>query len=153
MTVQGEPWDGRDALERLEAFVGEWREQVELPGVPSGRMTFAWELEHRFLLQRSRIDDPAFPDSLCVIAVDADGAGYTQHYFDARGVVRIYAMGFANGIWTLVRDAPDFTPLSFAQRFTGTFTEDGRTIHGAWESSPDGATWKRDFDVTYTKVA
>ncbi len=153
MTIQREPCVQREALERLEAFVGEWREQVEVSGVPAGRMTFAWDLERRFLLQRSEIDDPAFPDSLCVIAVDADGVGYTQHYFDARGVVRVYAMGFGNGTWTLVRDAPDFTPLSFSQRFIGTFTENARTIDGAWETSSDGAHWTHDFNVTYTKVA
>ncbi len=150
MTVQGEPCD-KDALERLEPFVGEWREQVELPVNPSGRTTFAWELEHRFLVQRSEIDDAAFPNSLCVIAVDADG-GYTQHYFDARGVVRVYAMRFEHGEWTLLRETPDFTPLSFAQCFRGAFSADGNTIRGAWETGRDGQEWERDFDVTYTKV-
>jgi len=62
-------------------------------------------------------------------------------------------MGFGNGTWTLVRDAPDFTPLSFSQRFIGTFTENARTIDGAWETSSDGAHWTHDFNVTCTKVA
>jgi hypothetical protein len=143
--------DQREALERLEPFVGVWTETV--PGVPAGRMTFAWELDRRFLLQRSEIDDPAFPDSLCVIAAKADGDGFTQHYFDSRGVVRVYAMTVVEGIWTLVRAQPDFTPLSFSQRFVGRFARDGGAIHGAWESSTDGVVFEHDFDVTYTKVA
>ena len=47
---------------------------------------------------------------------------------------------------------PDFTPLDFSQRFTGTFSDDGKTIAGPWEISHDGKTWEHDFDLTYTKV-
>jgi hypothetical protein len=36
-------------------------------------------------------------------------------------------MALRGGEWTLVRDRPDFTPLSFAQRFTGTFAADAGT--------------------------
>jgi hypothetical protein len=150
MTVPGDPFEG--ALEHLRPFVGEWREEVDLPGVPVGRMTFAWELERRFLLQRSQIDDPAFPDSFCVIAPNADDGGVTQHYFDARGVVRVYAMSIVDGVWTLLRDRPDFTPLAFAQRFVGTFAEDGRAIRGRWERSTEGGAFEPDFSVTYIKV-
>ena len=39
-----------------------------------------------------------------------------------------------------------------AQRFTGTFSADGRTIAGRWELAPDGDDWQTDFDVTYTRV-
>src|SRR6266540_2489456 len=81
---------------------------------------------------------PYFPDSVAVIAVTPDGTGYTQHYFDSRGVVRTYAMTLDQHTWTLLRDRPDFTPLHFAQRFTATFTTDGNTITATWESSDDG---------------
>ena len=63
-------------------------------------------------------------------------------------------MTLREGVWTLLRDRPDFTPLAFAQRFTGTFGADGRTITGRWETSDDGgATWAHDFDLTYRKIA
>ena len=42
-------------------------------------------------------------------------------------MVRLYAMSFADGVWTLTRESPDFTPLDFRQRFTGTFSTDGNT--------------------------
>ena len=140
------------SLELLEAFVGEWTEQVELPDAPPGRVVFEWAVGGQFLVQRSEIPHPDVPDSLAIMAAAADGEGYTQHYFDSRGVVRVYAMGFSDGVWTLVRDAPDFTPLDFPQRFTGTFAEDGRTIEGAWETSPDGVNWQHDFALTYTRI-
>jgi hypothetical protein len=142
----------RAALERLEAFVGEWIEQVAIPDVPDGRMVFEWALDRQFLIQRSEIPHPDFPDSIAIIAVSQDEDAYTQHYFDSRGVVRVYSMSLRNGTWTVVRDAPDFTPLDFSQRFTGTFADGGRMIAGAWESSKDSVHWAHDFDVTYTRV-
>jgi hypothetical protein len=54
--------------------------------------------------------------------------------------------------WKLWRDAPDFSPLAFAQRYSGTFSDDGRTIAGSWEMCRDGETWAHDFDLTHTKV-
>jgi hypothetical protein len=61
-------------------------------------------------------------------------------------------MTFTGGVCTLLRDAPDFSPLDLSQRFSGTFSADGRTIDGRWESSRDGSSWERDFDLIYRKV-
>jgi hypothetical protein len=115
-------------------------------------MNFEWMLDGQFLLQRSETPGPEFPDSIGIIAVAADGAGYTQHYFDSRGVVRAYVMTLDERTWTLRRDAPDFTPLQFRQRFTGTFAADGNTITASWQSSDDGLSWRTDFDLTYTRI-
>jgi hypothetical protein len=56
------------------------------------------------------------------------------------------------GVWKLWRDEPDFAPLDFAQRFTGTFSNAGETISGRWEICHDGTTWEHDFDLTYGKA-
>lgn len=143
--------DPTRALARLEALVGEWTERVAIPDTPVGRATFEWALGGQFLIQRSEIQDPEIPDSVSVIAVDQTGEAYTQHYFDSRGVVRIYAMTLTERSWTLVRTEPDFTPLNFCQRFTATIAEDGDTIDGAWETSADGVHWELDFNLTFTK--
>ena len=67
-------------------------------------------------------------------------------------MVRLYAMTFGDGAWTLLRTSPDFTPLSFAQRYTGAFSADGRTIEGRWEKSDDGdASWELDFELSYRR--
>jgi hypothetical protein len=102
-------------------------------------------------MQRNEIPHPDFPDSIMIIAADPGGETYTQHYFDSRGVARIYSMTFGAGKWTLLRDAQDFAPLDFAQRFTGIFQDDS-TISGAWEHSEDGVTWTRDFGLSFRKI-
>jgi hypothetical protein len=141
------------AMERLSPFVGEWTVEVGFApgvGIPT---VFEPILGGQFIAQRTDVPDPDAPDSLMVIGADDDGEGYTQHYFDSIGVARLYEMSFDGRVWTLRREAPDFSPLGFHQRFTGTFAEDGRTIEGAAETSHDeGATWELDFEITYRKV-
>ena len=146
--------DQRLAL--LEAFVGEWR--LEAPAFPlphdlanAARCTFEWTLGRTFLLQQAAIPVPEAPDGLCVIGLDA-GDAYTQHYFDSRGVARIYAMTFDGRDWTLERRTADFTPLDFHQRWSGTFSRDGQAIHGRWETAPDGREWELDFELSYHRV-
>src|SRR5262249_22123217 len=89
------------SMERLEPFIGTWQEAVAVPGVPPGRMVFERALDGQIVVQHSEIDHPTFPDSLCIITAsslhhlciitaDATGDGYVQHYFDTRGVVRVY---------------------------------------------------------------
>jgi hypothetical protein len=148
------------AMRRLEVFIGEWDLEASFPGAaPSAdasdveaRAVFEWELGGKFLVERSSISHPEAPDGLILVAPTADGRAYTQHYFDSRGVVRLYAMTFVDGVWTLTRETSDFTPLEFSQRFIGTFSADGNTIDGRWEICQDGSTWRRDFGLVYTKV-
>jgi hypothetical protein len=143
-------------LERLERFVGEWR--IEAPAFPlpaeladPARTTFEWTLGGAFLLQRSSVPVPEAPDGLSVIGPDA-GDGYTQHYFDSRGIARLYAMTFDGRDWTLERHTPDFSPLPFHQRWLGALSVDGETIQGRWEKSPDGRNWELDFELAYQRV-
>ena len=152
-----------DALAGLDVFVGEWVIQARFPGDqptppgaaegrPTARSRFEWALDRQFLLQRTEIPVSEAPDSLSIISVDPETGAYTQHYYDSRGVVRLYAMRLADGVWTLTRESPDFTPLDFRQRFTGTFSEDGKTISGAWEKNLNGAGWEHDFALTYRRA-
>jgi hypothetical protein len=143
-----------DALARLDIFVGEWVMEARFPGGDAGeaRSTFEWALDRQFLIQRTEVPVPEAPDSLTIVSADLQTGAYTQHYYDSRGVVRLYAMTLADGVWTLTRESPDFTPLNFRQRFTGTFSADGNTIDGAWESGHDGGGWEHDFALTYRRV-
>jgi len=145
--------DRTAALERLQPFVGEWSLQVGFESSLDVTTVFEWALGGHFLVQRTEVPHPDAPDSMIVVSPDREGDGYTQHYFDSRGVVRLYEMTFRDGLWTLRREKPDFTPLAFSQRFTGRFGEEGRTIQGRIEKSHDGGqTWELDFEITYTKV-
>jgi hypothetical protein len=139
------------ALKRLDAFIGEWVVTASFPGSAPGHAEFEWTLGGQYVVQRTEAPDPA-PDSLAIISVDPNSGKYTQHYFDTRGVVRVYAMRFKAGAWELSRKSPDFSPLDFSQRFKGRFSRDKKVIKGTWETSSDGKRWKRDFDLTYKKV-
>jgi hypothetical protein len=141
--------DGR--LAALDVLVGEWVEQVEVPDAPPGRCTFEWDVRGTVLVQRSFSPLPEFPDGLMVIAPDQDG--YLQHYFDSRGVVRLYRMTLTDETWTLLRTEPDFSPLEFSQRYVGAISSDRDRIEGRWETSyDDGKTWQTDFPLTFTRV-
>jgi hypothetical protein len=145
-----------DITEHLRPFVGDWTVHLDMPGVelPDVRATTSFRplFDGRYLEQRAAVDLPEAPDLLAVIAPAADGRGWTQHYFDSRGVVRLYAMTFDGGEWTLRREREDFSPLSFAQRWTARFDDDERTIHGRWEKKHGDGPWELDFHLTYARV-
>ena len=152
-----------EVLARLDVFVGEWVMEARFPGgqpAPAGaagdgpqvRNRFEWALDRQFPLQRTEIPIPEAPDSLTIASVDPQNGAYTRHYYDSRGVARLYAMTLAGGVWTLTRESPDFTPLDFRQRITGTFSEDGNTIRGAWEKCLNGSGWEHDFALTYRRA-
>jgi len=130
-------------MKRLEPLIGEWTVTSSLGDVRAVA-TFEWTLGEAFVLQRSQIDLPEAPDALCVIAPAGDD--FTQHYFDSRGVVRIYAMTFDGTTWTLERDGEDF-----AQRYVGEFS--GDRIEGRWEiKQPGEADFRLDFELSYDRA-
>jgi hypothetical protein len=136
--------NGAEALARLDVLVGEWSVEAQFPALANGkavmaRSRFQWALNRQFLLQCTEVPLPEAPDSLSIISVDQTSGEYTQHYYDSRGVMRLYAMSLADGVWTLTRESADFTPLNFRQRFVGRFGADGNTISGAWEHRPETA--------------
>jgi len=92
--------------------------------VVHGSAQFEWLEGERFLLQRSRTDDPDFPDSLIVFG--ADGDGLSMDYFDSRGVRRIYQVSLRDGVWRMWRHSP-----GFSQKFNGRLSADGETIEGS----------------------
>jgi ketosteroid isomerase-like protein len=146
MTTPPKP-QPQPAVAQLEPLIGRWR--IGAPGAdPAGEVEFDWLGDKAFVVQRWRSDPPEFPDGIALIGPDETGDGFLQHYFDTRGVARRYGMSLRDGEWRLWRDDADF-----AQRFTGRFSADGRTIDGAWEIALDRSNFEHDFDLTYTRVA
>lgn len=146
-----------EAMSGLQALIGDWDVTadfgpIDLPSDVSARTSFEWLLGRTFVLQRATVDIPEAPDAQMVITPDVDRPGaYLQHYFDSRGVVRVYRMTFDGRTWELTRDEPDFSPLEFSQRFTGELSEDGNTITGQWEASHADGVWQLDFRLTYRR--
>ncbi len=154
------PGGQHPGLEHLEALVGTWKTEATHPLLPGttipGQATFAWLAGGRFLIWRAHHDHPDIPDSIAILgfddAVDAEtaatsGAHCAIHYYDSRGVSRMYQLDAKAGVWRYWRDWP-----GFSQRFVGTFGADGDTIVGNSELSKDGTTWNPDLQIAYKRV-
>lgn len=114
------PQTGESRLDALDALVGRWNLTSSLDA----------------------------PGGIAVIGYDDERGTLLQHYFDSRGVARVYDMSLDGGTWRLERTDPDFS-----QRFVGVFDESGDKISGAWEISMDGAKWEHDFHLAYRRWA
>ena len=138
------------ALKPLSVLVGEWdtvgRHRL-LPDTLHGHASFEWLEGGAFLMMHSEIDEPGVPSGVVIVGSDDAEETYFWLYFDERGVSRKYEMTLRDNIWKLWRNAP-----RFSQRFTGTLGDNGDTIIGVWELSEDDSTWKRDLELTYTRV-
>jgi hypothetical protein len=135
-------------LEPFDALVGEWTIEAAhrlLPGVVvRGSTVFEWLEGEQFLIQRSRMEHPDFPDAIAIIGVLGDGLA--MHTYDSRGLYRVSATSFDDGVWRIWRDAPEFSA-----RFEGTFADGGDTIQGLFQISHDDATWEDDMEITYRR--
>ena len=140
-----------DALKRLEPLVGEWILEATPPDGPpwpgEARATIEWHDSGAHLVERSTVEMPEAPDGISIMGCDAANGTYFQLYSDERGVCRIYDMSIGNGVWKLWREGEPF-----AQRFTGTFSDDGNTITGRWEIAEDGTNYTTDFDLILRRV-
>jgi hypothetical protein len=144
-------------LEHLDALMGQWEIEAThrlVPGtVIHGRATFEWLEGGQFLIWRADYDHPDIPDSIAILGCDDMGdlrnpnGGCSLHYFDQRGVTRLYTFSAEAGVWRYWRNKP-----GFSQRFTGTLSADGNTIAGVAELCQDGTTWEEDLPITYKRV-
>ena len=139
----------------LRRLVGTWEFEPVIDGrsMGRGRVTFEWT-DDNFVLERSEAEwtdaswvENAPASNQAVIGWDDSTGEIAQLYSDSRGVFRIYRGTLTDAEWRLERAAPDFH-----QRFIGVFRDDGRTIDGHWDSSPDGTSWELDFPITYRRI-
>ena len=139
-------------VEDLAPLVGRWEVEGDNPFVPSeplrGEMSFEWMAGGRWLIQRWSSSVAVFPDGLAVLGEAPDGAGLLQHYFDSRGVARVYGTSLEDGVWRLWREG---SGDDFSQRFTGRLSPDGGRLEGAWERTEAGE-WIHDFDIAYRRA-
>jgi len=139
------------ALEALDVLVGEW----------SLTLTDCWFLESPDVEQRGRAVGRWLGDAFIELDTEMEGAPMWHFvfgrsdasdellvlYHDPRPTSRLFHMLVADSEWTLLREDPDFH-----QRFVAT-VDPGR-IDGRWEASEDqGASWRKDFDLIFERVA
>jgi hypothetical protein len=143
-------------VNELEPFIGEWTVEgrhVALPdAIIRGRSVFEWWDDRTFLIHHSTLDHPDFPDSISLIGATRPDGGLAQHYFDSRGVHRLFDMTFDRGVWTLRRKAVD--TKDFDQHLKATFSADGNTIAAEFKRTEPGRhEMKHDMSMTYTRVS
>jgi hypothetical protein len=146
-------------LEHLgRRLVGGWTTEATHPFLPGAAIRGSSEIEwlegERFLIYRSSYDHPDIPDAISIIG---DTDGLHMHYFDTRGVHRIYDVTVTDGGWEIAmdRDAPAGSFASpderFSQRMRFTFEDDDRTMTGKGRLSHDDVTWEDDLQITYRR--
>jgi hypothetical protein len=138
------------ALQPFSALVGRWTTvgaHPQLPGTLHGQSSFEWIEGGAFVMMRSEIDEPGVPSGVAIFGSDHSTGEFFMLYFDERGVSRKYNVTLRDNLLHWWRNEP-----GFSQRFTGTISDDRRTIIGKGELSKDGATWEQDLDLTYTRA-
>jgi hypothetical protein len=139
------------ALKPFEVLIGVWKTEGTHPYLPGkffhGRSSFEWIEGGAFLMIRSEIDEPEIPSGISIIGSDDVAGDFFILYFDERGISRKMQTSFKGKVWTWWRDNPQF-----AQRFTATLSEDGRTLTSKGEMCKDGGDWEPDLQLTYRRA-
>jgi hypothetical protein len=143
----------RDDLASLgRRLVGNWTSQATHPALPGtvvpGTVSVEWLEGERFLIWRARSDHPDFPDSISILG-DTDGLRW--HYFDSRGVYRLFELTVTGAGWEIARHVPA-SASDFSQRLTVTFADEDNTMIGTSQLSRDNETWNDDLAITYRRV-
>ena len=143
------------ALESLgRRLVGRWTTEAKHPAMPgttiAGSSQFEWLDGEQFLIFRSHYDHPDFPDAISIIG---DTDGLQMHYFDTRGVHRLFELTVSGESWMIAMssDAHSRSWASgdrpFSQRMTFTFEQADQKMSGKGELSYDDVNWDDDLEV------
>jgi hypothetical protein len=113
-----------------------------------GRAVFEWLEGRQFLIWRWEAEPNTVPTQISIIGGGDKPGVWPMHYFDSRGISRVYTVSFEAGVWKMWRDHPGFW-----QRATGTFEDDGRTIRWLTElREREEDDWKPDLEVIYRRA-
>lgn len=133
-------------------LIGEWTTEATHPEVPGtvvqGTARIEWLEGERFLILRSWVNHPDFPDSIAIVG---DTDGLRMHGFDSRGVHRLWDVTVSDNGWEATRRCPASAP-DFSQRMPLTFGDGDRTMSGTSQVSHDDDTWDDDLAITYRRA-
>ena len=129
----------------LDHLLGTWNitmRHAEMVEPVAGQQRYERVLGDAFVMLHWTFDHPEFPDALALLNES------TFHYFDVRGVTRVFDFEIGKSAWTMIRRDDDFW-----QRCRVRLT-DVDAMAGTGENSFDGgATWQHDFDIVYSRVS
>jgi hypothetical protein len=133
-----------------QRLLGTWATEATHPGLPdtviTGQATFEWLPDQQYLVQRSHYDHPEVPDAISVTGIIDGEPG--MHYFDPRGVHRVFDVEITADTWRYWNDA-----AGFSQRCTHIVRDGDSEFSGHGElSTDDRATWEPDLAISYRRT-
>jgi hypothetical protein len=138
-------------LKFFERIVGEWSTTGTHPAFPGvillGRVSFAWQDGGAFLVWRSEIYDPRFPDGIAIVGSDDEAGTIFISYFDERGISRKYDVTVDDDGFTMQR-----MDAKFSQRMVFTIGARDSRIVSKGEMSREGAAWEDDLSQTFERL-
>jgi hypothetical protein len=136
------------ALGPLGFLIGQWRTTGTHPLMPgqtlTGRTSFAWHEGGAFILMRSQVDDPRFPDGVAIIGSDDVAGAFAMTYFDERGVSRLMEITVGERTLTWRRETPEFSQSL-------TITAEGDTLVSKGRMSERGGPWTDDLSQVFER--
>ena len=135
-----------------QRLVGEWTTEATHPAVPgtiiSGSSQVEWLEGEQFVIYRTHYDHPDFPDAISIIG---DTDGLHMHYFDTRGVYRLFELTVSADGWAIAIGPHGDPPLSL--RVAYTFEHADRKMSGKGQLSYDDVNWDDDLEITYLRAS
>lgn len=139
------------ALEPFAVLIGEWRTKGSHPYFPSitliGRTIFEWHENGAFLIMRSEIDHPKFPDGIEIFGSDDMAQTLFMLHFDERGTSRKFDVQVDDAGFAWQRNDPNFS-----QRYTLKVQDEGQRLEGRGEMSRNGKAWEGDLSLVYSRL-
>jgi hypothetical protein len=132
-------------MSALDRLLGTWRVTMHHSAMTepvAGRQRYERTLDGAFVLMHASYDHPDFPDALAVLSDDA------CHYFDVRGVIRVFDFVIGEAGWSMV-----FLDDEFSQRHTARFDGPDTMTNSGDASTDRGTTWEHDFTLTYERTS
>jgi hypothetical protein len=131
-------------MSALDRLIGTWEITMHHSAVDepvTGRQRYERVLDGAFLRMDWTYDHPDFPNAIALISETH------YHYFDVRGIVRIFDLEIDDSGWSILRLDDDFSQRSTV-RFRGP-----DVMEGSGEvSRDDGTTWQPDFTITHHRI-
>ena len=129
----------------LDRLLGTWQFTMRhsaLPEPVTGTQRYERVLDDAFVMLHWTYEHPDFPDAISLLNEDS------SHYFDVRGLIRVFDLRFDESGWSMIRRAPDFW-----QRSSTTFVG-ADAMEGTGENSHDeGVTWEHDYAISYVRMS
>jgi hypothetical protein len=102
-------------MSALDRLLGTWEFTMHHSAISepvTGRQRYERVLDGAFVLQHWTYYHPDFPDAMALLSDDR------YHYFDVRGITRVFELEVDDAGWSMIRLDEDFSQRSTA-RFRG----------------------------------